>query len=165
MPTLVALGACLTAGERCKQIVVVHCPDLVSISVPTPRAVGTGDFIDAHQALETDGREKQWIVGLALDLEREAVGFERREVEGAIDEGELVIDAERRLTQHTVDLVSAVERETGENKRASVVARTVAVVFHLDVVRVDEVAGNKTLKYLVPNSVREGLHVGCAIFT
>lgn len=89
--TLVALCARLAAGERGKNVIVVHRSNLVRIPVPTTRAVGAGDLINAHQTFEADGGEEERIVRLALNFVRTDASFERREVEGSVDERELVV--------------------------------------------------------------------------
>ena len=57
------------------------------------------------------------------------------------------------------------ESQAAQNKRPRLVSRTVAVVFHLDVVRIDQPPGNQLLEYGIIHAVRKGLHIRDAVFT
>lgn len=109
MPAFVTLRACLAAGKRCKEVIVVHRANLMCISTPACRTKVAGDLIDAHQAFETDGGEKEGVICLAFDLVRADICFQRREIEGAIDQRKLVVHIELTPTQHTENLVSSMK--------------------------------------------------------
>ena len=135
--TIVALDARLTAGERCKEVVIVHCANLVRIPAPFCGAEGTGDLVDTHQAFEAHSREEERIVRLAFDLVSAGVSFQRGEIKGAINERKLVVYVELTATQDTGDLASSMECEARKNEGSRIVPCAISVVLHLDVVRVN----------------------------
>lgn len=51
------------------------------------------------------------------------------------------------------------EGQTTENERASIIAGSIAIILHLDVVRVDQVPGQKLLEYAVVGAMGKRLHV------
>lgn len=56
------------------------------------------------------------------------------------------------------------EGQATQNERPRLVSRAVTVVFHLDVVRIDQSPGNQFLEYGVIHAVGKGLHVRDAVF-
>ena len=138
---LVALHTSCAAWKTGKEIVCVHGAYLVVVTIPDGGAEATSDPILAHQALEADGREVHRVVTFALYFKGGVIGPERREVEGAIDERKLIVDSELCATEDATDEARAVKGQTAENEGASVIASTVAIILHFDVVRVDKVPG------------------------
>ena len=165
MFALVALDARLTAGEGRKEVVVVHCTDLMSIPAPSRRTQVAGDLIDAHQTFETDRGEKERIVRFAFHLVGTDVCLQGREIEGAIDERKLVVNVELSPTQNTENLASSMEGETREHKGAGVISSAIPVVLHLYVVRVDQMTRDKPFEDLVASAVGKRLHVRSPVFT
>lgn len=91
---LVALHAPRAARETGKEIVRVHRAYLVMVAVPHGRTEPTGDPVDADQAFETDSRQIGGVITFTLHFQGGVVWFERREIEGSIDEGKLIVDGE-----------------------------------------------------------------------
>ena len=162
---LVTLDTRLAAGEGGKEVIVVHGADLVRIPTPLRRAETAGDPIDAHQTLEADGREKERVVSLAFHLEGRDVGFQRREIERAIDERELVVHVELTATQNAVNLACSVKCEAREDEGPRVISSAVPIVLHLDVVGIDQVAWDELFEDLVAGAMGKWLHVWRSILT
>ena len=136
---LVALHTSCTARKAGKQIVRVHGAYLVVVAIPDSGAEATSDPVFADEAFEADGREVHRVVTFALYFKGRVIGLKGREVESAIDERKLIIDGEFCTTEDTIDEARAMKGQTAENKGASIITSTIAIIFHLDVVRVDQV--------------------------
>ena len=91
---VVALDTPRTAGKAGKEIVRVHRAYLMMVAVPDGRAEPTGYPVDADQALDTDSGKIDGVVTFTLHFQGRVVGFERREIEGSVDEGKLIVDGE-----------------------------------------------------------------------
>ena len=156
---LVALQAGRAAGTRRKEVVTVHGANLVRVPIPWGQAVGTGDLIRAHQATQTHGHHIGGAV-LRLDCQSGSVQPHGGEEESAVQEGELVVDCHLGATEDTLDEAGAVVSQRAEHKGPGVIPSSVAVVLHLDVVRVDQVSGHMSLKDGIVCPVGKRLHVG-----
>ena len=99
----------LAAGQRRKEVVVVHGANLMCTAAPVGGAQTARHLVVANETLEANGGQIERIVCLVFHLVCRGIRFQRREIERAVDERELVIDIELTRAQHTRYLACSME--------------------------------------------------------
>ena len=106
---LFTLHTRLAAGQRRKEVVIIHGANLMCAATPVGGTQTACHLIAANKTLEANGSQIERVVCLVFDLVCRGIGFQRREVERAVDERELVVHIELTKTQHTRYLARSME--------------------------------------------------------